>query len=49
MKSIPLENNSYEKQIVKPKSIEIDNDDDSDFYEIEKIIAKRVIYIGRKR
>ena len=49
LKSASLENDSYEWQIMKSDSIEIDDDDDFDFYEIEKIIAKRVIYIDRKR
>ena len=45
LKSAFSENDSYERQIMKSNLIEIDDDDDSDFYEIEKIIAKRVIYI----
>ena len=49
LKSALSENDSYERQKIKSNSIEIDDDDDSDFYEIEKIIAKRVIYIGRRR
>ena len=49
LKSAFSENNSYEKQKVELNSVEIDDDDDSNFYEIEKIIAKRVIYIDRKR
>ena len=42
-------NDLYEKQKIKSNSIEIDNNDNFDFYEIEKIIAKRMIYIDRKR
>ena len=49
LESALFENDSYEKQKIKSDSIEIDDDDDSNFYEIEKIIAKRVIYIGRER
>ena len=49
LKSAFAENDSYEKQKVESDSIEINDNDDSDFYEIEKIIVKRVIYIGRKR
>ena len=49
LKSAFSENDSYEKQKIEPDSVEIDDGDDSDFYEIEKIIAKRVIYIDRKR
>ena len=49
LESAFFENDSYEKQKIESDSVEIDNDDNSDFYEIEKIIAKRVIYIDRKR
>ena len=49
LKSAFSENDSYEKQIMKSDSIEIDDDDDFNFYEIEKIIVKRVIYIDRGR
>ena len=49
LKSAFAEDDSYEKQKIKSNSIEIDDDDDSDFYEIEKIIVKRVIYIGQRR
>ena len=49
LKSAFSENDLYEKQKIESDSIEIDNNDDFDFYEIEKIIAKRVIYIDRKR
>ena len=49
LKSAFVENDSYEKQKIKSNSIGINDDDDFDFYEIEKIIVKRVIYIDRKR
>ena len=49
LKSAFSENDSYEKQKIKSDSVKIDDDDNSDFDEIEKIIAKRVIYIDRKR
>ena len=49
LKSALSENDSYEKQKIKSNSIKIDDDDDFDFYKIEKIIAKRVIYIDQKR
>ena len=49
LKSASPENNSYEKQIVKSGSVEVEEGDDSDFYEIEKIIVKRKMYIERKR
>ena len=49
LKSALSENDLYKKQKIEPDLVEIDDNNNSDFYEIEKIIAKRVIYIGRKR
>ena len=49
LESAFFENDLYKKQKIKSDSVEIDDDDDSNFYKIEKIIVKRVIYIGRKR
>ena len=49
LKSAFFENDSYEKQTVESESIEIDDDDEFDFYEMKKIIVKRKIYFGRKR
>ena len=43
------ENDSYERQTVESESIEIDDDDEFDFYEMKKIIVKRKIYFDRKR
>ena len=44
LKSAFSENDSYEKQTVESESIEIDDDDEFDFYEMKKIIVKRKIY-----
>ena len=49
LKSASSENDLYKKQKIDSNSVEINDDDNSDFYEIEKIIAKRVTYIDRKR
>ena len=49
LKSAFAENDSYEKQKIKSESIEIDDDDEFDFYEMKKIIVKRKIYFDRKR
>ena len=49
LKSAFSENDSYEKQTVESESIEIDDDDEFDFYEMKKIIVKRKIYFDRKR
>ena len=49
LKSAFSENDSYEKQTIESESIEIDDDDEFDFYEVKKIIVKRKIYFGRKR
>ena len=44
LESAFAENDSYEKQKIESKSIEIDDDDEFDFYEMKKIIVKRKIY-----
>ena len=49
LKSTPIGDDSYEKQIIKSSSVEIEKNNDSNFYEIEKIIVKRKMYIERKR
>lgn len=45
----PPGDDPYERQKVEPGPVEIDGGDDSDSYEVEKIIAKRVVYTGRER
>ena len=49
LESALSENDSYEKQTLEPEPIEIDDDDEFDFYEMKKIIAKRKIYFDRER
>ena len=49
LKSAFAGDDSYEKQKIKSESIEIDDDDEFDFYEMKKIIVKRKIYFDRKR
>ena len=43
------ENDPYEKKNVEPEPIEIEGGNDANVYEVEKIIAKRMVYIGRNR
>ena len=40
-------NDSYEKKFVEPKSVKITGGDDSNVYEMKKIVAKRKIYTNR--
>ena len=47
LKSTFSENDFYEKKIAEPRSIKIENGDDSNIYEVEKIVTKKTIYIER--
>ena len=49
LKSAFFEKILYEKRTIKSELIEIDNDDEFNFYEVKKIIVKRKIYFERKR
>ena len=49
LKSVFSENDFYEKKILKPESMKIEDGNDPNVYEIEKIIAKKMIYIDRNR
>ena len=49
MKSTFDENDFYDKKLVEPEPVKIENSNDSNIYEIEKIIAKKMMYIERDR
>ena len=49
LEPVSSEKNPYERKVKEPESLEIEGNDDANIYEVEKILIKRKIYIGRKR
>ena len=49
LKSASERKNLYEKKSIEFESVETEKDDETDIYEIEKIVAKRIVRIEKKK
>ena len=49
LKSAPERNDFYEKKSAESGSIEIEKNDEIDIYEMKRIVAKKIVRIGRKK
>ena len=45
LESVPSEKNSYEKKMKESESLKTEKNDETNIYEMEKILIKRKIYI----
>ena len=49
LKPIPSEKNPYERKMKKPEPLKIEKNDETNIYEMKKILIKRKVYIDQKR